>query len=1130
MSVFDLPRLHFSGVATTKLPTGARSGLVDLATNTALTEDGPFPTDRPAREYHDYLERRGTRFDAAGRVTEDGELNALKGWNFGGNGHFSIDAKIVSVEVSAGEVDVADPVIGRNVDFWGHYNEYLATTVNRARVFDVDPASNWTTTLMVGQFCFGRAGRSHDVGYMLTGEVHGLHPPRWHDFHHVIDAGDHYLAPQLRRSTVYQFAVPKDDGLTWLDEVSVSPAVVLLRSVVDSDEVGGLVVQFALSNMSTPVAPEGPSHWELRGTIAPWRTHELRTYPAGRLLTPPRPRPDGHRPGLHNLTVEVTPDHVTLNMINAVPATCRAANRGPGPTHQRGPLLDVGDLELRTVDTDRLVATVPRQAYLGNDCALTSGIVTVPATAPAQLAGEQALCLVGRDTGGKGVVLLTEQDTTLQVDDACLILDHPQDGTDSGHDVEVLVRSFVRGRPRAVDVVHVRQFFNPRALPLDQVARSAQARCGDIEILRFRAGRLGDSGDWSPTCTLHPDEQGRCWLTIRGARGGSARVLLAPDLNDLPCDVTRPGSARVGYDNDDSLGYWASAGALSVRVLPNDWWLADIPQQDVTFDLVYREIFAFYELLSSFMTAEVFSLADRFRVTTYARLIWQMCDPRNKTKTYYMPPTRDLSEPKAHLLLKFLRAQDTVSGIPRGIPTIVPAASRTTRGITTRSQLVPALQQAAMIELAVMLQYLYAAFSIPTYGAGREYVRRGEWTPEQLWLVCGDGGQTRDTGMRSSLLEVAREEMIHFLLVNNIIMAIGEPFHIPLIDFGTINNQLLVPLDFSLEPLGIGSVARFIAIEQPEALIGEIRRSVGGADNPTTDVTNSGGCADNYLYSSPSELYANIRDGLHRVPNLFLVDKGRGGGEHHLFLRKSINAVHPDYQLEVDDLASALFAIDVITEQGEGNVLTSPTVEDPVTVEDPRTVEEQSHFDTFLRISQLLMTEHLKGQLEGQLKGERGRRAPWSPAYPLVRNPTLYQGNPAKEPVTDPTAREVLQLFNRSYFMMLQLMLQHFSQCPDASLRRSELMNMAIEVMTGVMRPLAEVLVTLPSGRPGKTAGPSFELEYLPGYASRPDVAWRAIALRFRHLAAMARECSLVPVHVAETLEFLVNFFSNRVI
>ncbi|MGH3924184.1 MAG: ferritin-like domain-containing protein, partial [Pseudonocardiaceae bacterium] len=418
--------------------------------------------------------------------------------------------------------------------------------------------------------------------------------------------------------------------------------------------------------------------------------------------------------------------------------------------------------------------------------------------------------------------------------------------------------------------------------------------------------------------------------------------------------------------------------------------------------------------------------------------------------------------------------------------------------ITTRGELVVALRHAAMLELAVMLQYLYAAFSIPTYGAGLEYVRRGQWTLQQLQLACGDGGETRDGGMRGSLLQVAREEMIHFLVVNNIVLAVGEPFYVPPIDFGTVNNELMVPLDFSLEPLGVGSVARFIAIEQPDGLAGEVKRC---------GVMSSASHGEHHSYSSLSELYGSVREGLQRVPNLFMVERGRGGGEHHLFMRESVNAVHPDYQLEVDDLSSALFAIDFVTEQGEGNVLTSATS------------GEESHFDTFLRISDLLMTE--------QMNGPRGRRAAWSPAYPVVRNPTLYEGNPAKELVTDPTAREVLHLFNRSYFMMFQFMVQHFGQQPDASLRRSRLMNAAIDVMTAIMRPLAELLVTLPSGRRGKTAGPSFELETQPGYIPRPDVALRAIALRFDHFAQAARKCSVVPDRVTETAAFLADRFGD---
>ncbi|MFI2200293.1 ferritin-like domain-containing protein [Streptomyces sp. NPDC020192] len=1081
MSVFDLPRLHFRGVATTHRPTGAGGGLVDLATNTALTEDGrPFPAHRPSVEYHDRLDRLGPRFDAMGRPTPDGPFSAAKGEDFAGNGHFSVDARIVGVEGRAGHLDTADPVVGRGVDMWGHYNEYLATTVNRARVFDLDPASDWTTTLMVGQFCFGRDGRSHDVGSMMSGAVHGFHPPRWHNTGHVRDVGEHVLAGRLRRSVVHQFVVTGDgQELTWLDEAAVSPVVRRLRAVSQSAEADGLVVQFALSHLSPPRAPDQPGRWLLRGTIAPWRPHEPRTYPAGRLLVPDRRAPHRAPCGLHNLTVELTDDHVTLNMITALPTLGTAA---PTP-------VDVGDLELRTADGDRLVARVPRRAYLGEQYALAGGLVTVPSEIPGDATAGEALCLVGTGRGGR-VVHLREKEINVQVDDACVFLEHPRNPDDADQDVEVRVRSFVRGRPGAVAAITVRQFFNPGALPRAPAARSPEARCGDIDIVRLRAGRRDGSGTWSSTCVLDTDDTGRGWFTLRGATAGTARVLLSSGTDDLPCDLDLPGSAALGYDADDALGYWPGAGYLSVRVLPDDWRLAGITQDEVTFELVYREVFAFYEFLYSFMKAEVFSLADRCRVETYAKLIWQMCDPRNKTKTYYMPPTRDLSEPKAQLLFTFLRAQQ----VPDAVPLTVPATGRGEGSITTRGRLIEALREAATLELAVMLQYLYAAYSVPTHGAGREYVRRGLWTPAQLRLACGDGGRTTDEGIRGMLVTIAREEMIHFLLVNNIITALGEPFHVPRIDFGTLNHELPVPLDFCLERLGPGSVERFARIERPDGLVGEVRRGdTAAAPAPHDDSRPHASCA------SLSELYADIREGLRRVPDLFLVEKGGGGGEHHLFLRESLNRRHPDYQLEVDDLSSALFAIDVITEQGEGGVL------GPMTG-----AGEESHYASFLRIADLL-------------SGAR-----WNPAYPVVRNPTLGEANPALETVTDPDARSVMRLFNRAYFMALQLMAQHFGERPDGSLRRSDLMNAAIDVMTGIMRPLAELLVTMPSGRRGTTAGPSFELDGQPAPVARPDVARRGIALRLDHLAAACGKCHQVPARVGELSAFWADRFRPR--
>lgn len=1067
MSVFDLPRLHFRGAATTHLPTGPRSGLVDLATNTALTEDGrAFAVARPAHAYHDYLDQVGPRFDHTGRPCADGPFSAAKGRDFAGNGHFSVDARIVSVEVRTSEINTADPVVGRTVDMWGHFNEYLGTTVNRARAFDVDPASDRTTTLMVGQFGFGRDGRSHDRGYLATGSVHGFVPPRWHNADHRTDIDDHWQAKELRRSVVHQFVVTKDE-LTWLDAAAAFPAVRLLR---DTDA-SGLVVQFSLSHMSVPTVPDQPSRWQLSGTIAPWYPHEPRSYPAGRLLVPDSRDPCRTNGRLHNLSVELTDTHAVLNMITAV------------PVDRNGPV-DLGDLELRTADSDRLVARLPREAYLDQEYLLACGLVTVPIEISAAAAAAEPLRLVTSGPGGAGRQL-REREVNVQVDESARILEHPRDAEDANHDSEVCVRAFVRGRPSAVHEIWVRQFFNPRALPGNPAACSPKARCSDIDVVRLRSGRLKQPGSWSSTCVLGTDQEGYGWFTMRGATAGTALVLLSTDADDLPCDVDAPGSATLAYDHDDTLGYWPGAGYLSIRVLPNDWRLAGLEQKDVTFALVYREVFAFYEHLFSFMKAEVFSLADQCKVETYAKLIWQMCDPRNKARTYYMPPTRDLSEPKARLLLKYLRAQQ----VPDSVLLTAPATSRRSHRIANRDQLVRVLREAAAVELAVMLQYLYAAYSVPTYGVGREYVRRGVWTSEQLLLACGDGGETLDEGVRSMLLNIAREEMIHFLLVNNILVALGEPFHVPRIDFATINCELPVPLDFSLEGLGIGSIERFTLIERPENHVPDVLRADGAAAQEGA-----------HTYASLSDLYSAIREGLQDIPDLFLVDQGRGGGEHHLFLRESVNRRYPDYQLEVDNLSSALFAIDIITEQGEGGVLTAGP-------------DEESHYTSFLRIGELLRGTVAPG-------GER-----WQPAYPVLRNPTLRRGARAMETVTDPDARTVMALFNRAYFMALQLMAQHFGERPDGSLRRSDLMNAAIDMMTGLMRPLAELLVTLPSGRRGRTAGPSFEMVEHPAPVPRPEVARRGIARRLDDLAAECRTASLVPRRVGEMSAFWADHF-----
>ncbi len=1102
MSILDFPRLHFQGFARTHAPTGHKNGLVDQSTNTVYVNGDRFDHHRSPSEYHEYLYNLGPRFNAEGQPDENGPFSMAMGWDFGGNGHFFIDAKIISTQREFGQVDQNDPVVGRSVDMWGHHNEYLGTTFNRARMFDCDPASNWTTAIMVGQLAFGRQGNSHEVPYMLSAPVEGLQSPRWQNFNHIRDLPEHWLNNEFKRAAVYQFTISKEaKDLLWGEESAHSPTVSLLREAMQRDDVLGLVVQFSLSNMSTPMQPDSPVFWELHGTIGLWCEGEMSTYLSDRLLTPRRLRHDSN---LSNLTVKLTPQGASLNMITAVPCVGRAVKPGPGPTHAIAAKLDLGELELRTVTSQRLVARIPAQAYQKQAHQLNSGIVDVPLVeAFENLRDEielQGLCILDE----QGQILLQEEEINLQVDDACLFIEFPDFKRGKDYAVEVEVRSFVRGRPYSLENVYLRQFYNPRGMPqlryeFERNPENAGQtfhfpRSSELDIVHFKPGKYEEIGDFASRCVISTTPEGRGWVTLRGVQPGTTRILLSAQPDEFLCDPNHPDEAIITYDNDDKLGFWSGAGSFAVRVLTDDWHLLEkVEDEAVDFNFIYEHILAYYEQCFSFMKAEVFSLADRCKVETYARLMWQMGDPKNKNKTYYMPPTREMSEPKALLLRKFLENQQKVGYVPEPEPT----PKRTQRTIQTREELVAALKHAAELEVAVMLQYIYAGYSIPNYVTGQEYVHRGLWNKEQLHLACGDNKEVRNFGMRGVLLEISHEEMIHFLMVNNILMAMGEPFYAAVPNFNEINRRFPIEVDFALEPLNATSVQRFMRFEWPDFLEEDLANDTEHND-PIGDRLHG--------YGSLSELYRQIREGIQNIPDLFIVKKGCVGGEHHLFLREDINKVHPDYQFQVDDVESALFAIDIIVEQGEGCDPKSPKF-------------EQSHFQQFRRMAEALAQQHVTDSSTGRL-------VPWNPGYPALRNPTLHYRDSNTNVVTVPETRAVMEIFDECYFLMMQMMVQHFGLTPTASLRRSKIMNAAIDVMTGMMRPLGELLMSMPSGKRGKTAGPAFEIE-MPMYIPTPEIACEAIARRFERLSKKARECGAIHSTVYEMFDFYTKFFEG---
>jgi len=138
-------------------------------------------------------------------------------------------------------------------------------------------------------------------------------------------------------------------------------------------------------------------------------------------------------------------------------------------------------------------------------------------------------------------------------------------------------------------------------------------------------------------------------------------------------------------------------------------------------------------------------------------------------------------------------------------------------------ELVRLLREASEVEHSLMLQYLYAAFSIkPVYQA-----------------VAGYGAPNTN-----DLLGVAIQEMQHLGKVNQLLVALGAAPHLIREDFPY--EQDIYPFRFNLEPLSRGSLAKYVWTEAPpdamdlrkarapedRRFIGEVQAELGAGTRP----------------------------------------------------------------------------------------------------------------------------------------------------------------------------------------------------------------------------------------------------------------------------------------------------------
>jgi Ferritin-like len=354
--------------------------------------------------------------------------------------------------------------------------------------------------------------------------------------------------------------------------------------------------------------------------------------------------------------------------------------------------------------------------------------------------------------------------------------------------------------------------------------------------------------------------------------------------------------------------------------------------------------------------------------------------------------------------------------------------------IEHREALIYMLCQAAELEHGIMCQYLFAAFSL------KQSTDEG-LTSEELEAV---------SRWRHAVAHVATEEMLHLALVQNVLSAIGAAPHLTRPNLPAPAHHYPAAVSLTLVPFGEQALQHFLYLERPEGMALEGAKGIDAPVHDAVPLMAEGDIVPQLQdFATIGHLYRSIEHGLAHLADKF--------GERNLFVGPPrAQATSTDFHwpelVAVTDLASAQRALDTILEQGEG----------------ARGHWEAAHFGQFVEILE-----------------EYRRMIAANPAFDPVR-PVMFakvrrgERDASIPLIGDRVTSQCTDLFNVSYEILLQILERYFAHTEETDAQLATLANAAITLMGGVLRPVGELITTLPVGpeHPGRNAGPSFELFY----------------------------------------------------
>ncbi|MCA1569839.1 MAG: ferritin-like protein [Chloroflexi bacterium] len=363
------------------------------------------------------------------------------------------------------------------------------------------------------------------------------------------------------------------------------------------------------------------------------------------------------------------------------------------------------------------------------------------------------------------------------------------------------------------------------------------------------------------------------------------------------------------------------------------------------------------------------------------------------------------------------------------------------------------LYSAAGIEHALMVQYLFAAYSLggpDVPEARRDAVRR--------W--------------QEDVLGIAKEEMAHMITVQNLLTLLGGPLNFDREDYPFDSG--FYPFPFRLEGASPASIAAYVCAESPATWSGPEADAIRGA-------AHAGGAAPinsvGILYDELLKVVADETvvpdDAFHADSERFQASWSEWGRGYEDGARGTApgGALHvpvPELLiLTATNRETAVTALQQVGDQGEG-------------AEQPEAVEE-SHFERFREIYRA-MTDPAIGDPD-RLRRDVGA------------NPTPDEAPPGSTAITHPVARQWAHLFNLRYRMLL-IDITHAYELTGGAEEpvnpRGAMINRAFGEMYN-LRAIAGQLVVLPAGTDpsGKCAGPPFDMPYTLKLPASQRARWR---------------------------------------